>query len=270
MMLRVLVVVLLLGNLGFWAWHSGLLDGVGLGPARERDPWRRAQQVRPESLRILPSTVPAPSPLPAAPADAAASVRASTASVTATVALASQVAASLPGLALPGVCLEAGPWVASAAANGLGDGAEQAERALASVGVPSGSWQRVRQDVTAQYAVVLGPFSGRESVQAKREELARLRLVGEEIALRPEGSAASAALRPGLALGRYDTRSTADAGLASYNQRGVRTARVAQLRSAGTEIRLRVAAASPALAEQLRRLSGPGFGLGFQPCEAAR
>lgn len=80
-MLRLLVVVLLLANLGLWAWQSGVLHGVGLGPARERDPSRRAQQLRPESLRILPSTVPAPSPpssspTPGAPAEPGASLRA--------------------------------------------------------------------------------------------------------------------------------------------------------------------------------------------------
>ena len=265
-MLRLLVVVLVLANLTVWAWHSGVLDGVGLGPTRDRDPSRRAQQVRPESLRILPSTLPAPAPspssapLPGAPAEPGASLRA--ASETLAVLSLSAAAASLPGSAEPGLCFEAGPWADS--------GADEAERMLANSGLPAGSWQRLRQDVTAQYAVVLGPFNSRESVQAKREELGRLRLVGEEIALRPEGSAATAVARPALALARYDVRAAAEAGLASYSQRGVRTARVTQLRSAGTEHRLRVLAASPAMYEQLRRLSGPAFGPGFQPCEAAR
>ena len=255
-MLRFVVALLLLANLGLWAWQAGVLEGVGLGPQRERDPTRRAQQVRPESIRVVTSTG------AALPAPAAASTSGLAPGGQTALAPALQGAASVPGAGLAGACLEAGPWTANAA--------DEAERTLADAGVPASVWQRIRHDVSAQYAVVLGPFNSRESLQAKREELARLRLVGEEMVLRPEGSAANAALRPGLALARYDARPAADAGLASYNQRGVRTARVAPLRSASTEHRLRVAAASPALAEQLRRFSGPAFGLGVQPCEAAR
>lgn len=259
-MLRWVVGLLLLANLGFWAWHSGVLGG--LGPAPERDPSRREQQLRPESLRILPAT--ASEPQPAAPGSPVPAAPASTVPRAANPgnAALSQPTASLSGPGLAGLCLEAGPWAAS--------GADEAERVLAGSGLAPGSWQRLRQEVSAQYAVVLGPFNSRESVQAKREELGRLRLVGEEIALRPDGSAATVAPRPALALARYDARAAAEAGLAAYSQRGVRTARVTQMRSAGTEHRLRVPAAPPALAEQLRRLNDPAFGTGFQPCEAAR
>ncbi len=251
-MLRLLVLLLVLANLGFWAWQSGMLDNVGLGPTRERDPLRRAQQLRPESLRVLPSTQAEPAPSPSsAPSLGATSLGAP-----------AEAGASLSVNAGSGLCFEAGPWAAP--------GADEAERILAISGLPAGSWQRLRQDVAAQYAVVLGPFNGRESLQAKREELGRLRLVGEEITLRPESGAPAGAVRPGLALARSEARTAAEAGLAAYNQRGVRTARVAQLRSAGTEHKLRVPAASPAVSEQLRRLSGPAFGPGFQPCEAVR
>ncbi len=252
-MLRWVVGVLLLANLGFWAWQSGVLGS--LGPVPERDPSRRDQQLRPESLRILPAT--APQPQPAAPAASSAVPRA----VNPGNGPLSQPTASLPSPGLAGVCLEAGPWAA--------EGADEAERVLAGSGLAPGSWQRLRQDVTAQYAVVLGPFNSRESVQAKREELGRLRLVAEELALRSDGSAANAP-RPALALARYDARAAAEAGLAAYSQRGVRTARVTQLRSAGTEHRVRVPTAPPALAEQLRRFNDPALGAGFQPCEAAR
>lgn len=259
-MLRLVVALLLLANGGLWVWQSGVLEGVGLGPTRERDPARRAQQVRPESIRVMTSNAAAlPAGVAASPPGAAAPAEAA---LLAPPALAPQAAASVAGAGPAGTCMEAGPWAANAA--------DEAERALASAGVPGNVWQRFRQEVSAQYAVVLGPFNSRESLQAKREELGRLRLVGEEIALRPEGSAASAVSRPGLALARYDARPAADAGLASYSQRGVRTARVTTLRSAGTEHRLRVPAASPALAEQLRRLSGPLFSPGFQPCDSPR
>ena len=55
-MLRALVALLLVANLGFWAWRTGALEGLGLGPARERDPTRLAQQIRPEAVRVLPAS----------------------------------------------------------------------------------------------------------------------------------------------------------------------------------------------------------------------
>ena len=242
-MLRALVAVLVLANLGFWAWSAGALDALGLGPHAERDPGRLAQQLRPDSVRVLSPQAAATALSPRGPAVAASP---------------SSAAASIDAV----VCLEAGPFSATAA--------DDAERALSDAAVPATAWQRLRLDLAAQYGVVLGPFNSRESLQLKREELARLRLDGEEIGLATDGSVATTAGRPALALGRYDSRGAADTALAGFSQRGVRTARVAQLRLAGTQTRLRVEAAPAALAEQLRALSGPVWGAGFTACAPAR
>jgi hypothetical protein len=224
-MLRVLVAVLLGANLVFWAWRSGALDGLGLGPAQERDPARLLLQVQPESVRVVPgpavAAAAAPSPGPAASAVAAA-----------------------PGA----LCLESGPIPASAL--------EAAERTLAAA-LPEGAWQRSSQDIAAAYAVVLGPFNSADSLKKKSEEIARLRIPTEAIDLPAEaGTAQGSAV---LALGRYDSRAGADAALAAYVQRGVRTGRVATLKPAQTETRLRVSAASTAQAEQLRAFKDPAF-----------
>lgn len=54
-MLRLLVVVLVLANLGFYAWTQGLLDGVvGVRPTGDREPERLSRQVHPETIRVLP------------------------------------------------------------------------------------------------------------------------------------------------------------------------------------------------------------------------
>ena len=82
-MLRALVAVLLLANLAFWAWSAGTLEGIGLGPARERDPARLSQQVQPDAVRVLPPTA-------------------------AVAALSAASAAQGSGAAL--ACLEAGPF----------------------------------------------------------------------------------------------------------------------------------------------------------------
>lgn len=239
-MLRALVAVLLLANLGFWAWSAGALEALGWAPTHERDPARLAQQVGAETVRLLPPD----SVLPAASSPQAAS------------AAAVSGAADAEARGLPAQCLETGPLSASALAS--------AERALLAGGVAEGSWVRRSQDLPAQYAVVLGPFFSNESLRNKREEIARLRLPLEAVSL-PSAGAASAG-QPGLALGRYDNRAAADTALASYNQRGVRTARVLELQPARSETQLRLDNASPLQAQQLRALSIELAGTAFAPC----
>lgn len=53
-MLRLLVLVLMLANIGFYAWTQGMLDGVvGAKAQGDREPDRLARQVRPETIRVL-------------------------------------------------------------------------------------------------------------------------------------------------------------------------------------------------------------------------
>lgn len=62
-MLRILVLLLVLANLGFYAWTEGwLAQPLGLRADADREPGRIARQVRPESVRILP-----PQPAASAP-----------------------------------------------------------------------------------------------------------------------------------------------------------------------------------------------------------
>jgi len=54
MKLRVLALLLLLANLGFYAWTQGWLDGVvGLRAIGDREPERLARQFQPQVIRIL-------------------------------------------------------------------------------------------------------------------------------------------------------------------------------------------------------------------------
>ena len=52
-MLRLLVLILLLANGAYFAWSKGLLEPYGLAPASQSEPQRLAQQISPESIRIL-------------------------------------------------------------------------------------------------------------------------------------------------------------------------------------------------------------------------
>jgi len=66
MVLRLIVLVLLLANAGYFLWARGDLAGFGLVPAslHEREPQRLNTQIRPELLQVRP----APADAPAAPA----------------------------------------------------------------------------------------------------------------------------------------------------------------------------------------------------------
>ncbi|MDD2927096.1 SPOR domain-containing protein [Rhodoferax sp.] len=52
-MLRLVVLVLLMLNVGYFAWGQGWLLPYGWGPVSQREPQRLAQQVRPQALVIL-------------------------------------------------------------------------------------------------------------------------------------------------------------------------------------------------------------------------
>lgn len=52
-MLRLVVLVLMLVNLGYMAWGQGWLLPYGLGPVSQREPQRLARQIRPEAIQIL-------------------------------------------------------------------------------------------------------------------------------------------------------------------------------------------------------------------------
>ena len=236
-MLRLLVAVLLLANLGLWAWSTGALQALGLAPQQERDPARVGQQVRADAVQVL------------APAAAAAALRA----------VGAASATASPG-GVAGLCLEAGPFAPAAV--------EAAERALAAAALPAGTWVRVNQELGAQFAVVLGPLVGSDAAQKKSEELGRLRLTFELLELPATDTDSGTSTQPGFALGRYDSRGAADAALAGFSQRGVRTARVTVLRPATSVTRLRVDPAMPAIAGQLRSLGGTALGAGFMPCAA--
>lgn len=53
-MLRLVVLLLVLANGGYFAWSQGLLAAWGFAPAATGEPQRLRQQIKPEALRILP------------------------------------------------------------------------------------------------------------------------------------------------------------------------------------------------------------------------
>ena len=70
-MLRALLALLLLANLAYFAWTQGHLGQFGLRPQQTGEPQRLAQQVKPETIRLLngpKSEAPAPETQAAVPA----------------------------------------------------------------------------------------------------------------------------------------------------------------------------------------------------------
>ena len=52
-MLRLVVLLLVLLNAGYYAWSHGMLRAYGWAPAEQNEPQRLEQQLRPDAIRIL-------------------------------------------------------------------------------------------------------------------------------------------------------------------------------------------------------------------------
>ena len=241
-MLRLFVLLLLIANVAFYGWRHGWMgDSLPAGDEHQRDPGRLAQQVHPERVEILGARAPlanAPAALPTAPPSSpAATAAASTGPSTATVATA---------------CLEAGPFNA---------GELQRLQGLWSAVLPAGSWVAQTVDVPGLWLVYMGPYPDPGLLQRKEQELRRIRNLSFEEVRSP------ASLSNGFSLGRFNSEAQANAALESMKLRGVRTARVVNLRPPLTLNVVRADAVAASDQARLRALALPA-GKGFVPCQA--
>jgi hypothetical protein len=139
-MLRVLVVLLLLANGAYFAWSQDVLQGLGLGPARQSEPQRIAGQISADSVRVL------------TPDEAR------------------QEEASLAIQASRKECLTAGPFSPAEA--------EQLEQRLRSL-LPAGAYVISATTEAAQWMVYMGPYATAEMVARKQAELRALGVKSE-------------------------------------------------------------------------------------------
>lgn len=217
-MLRLLVGLLLVANVLFWAFsRDEVARALGLVSASEREPERLARQVHPEAVLLL---------------DAAGLPRAASAGL-------AGLAAS--AAAVPLSCLESGPLTE--------DQALAATRELQLAGVPAGGWVDMRRELPGRWLLYMGRFVDREQARRKSLELQRMSLPFEEVLDVPE-------LSPGLVLGQFDNDAEAQARLGQLRARGVRTARVVQQSAPGVEHRLRVDRLAAERRTRLLALSG--------------
>lgn len=274
-MLRAIVVVLLAVNVGFWAWTQGWLDLVVGVPARgDREPGRLGLQVAPDLVRVTPveseagkpvrrepaaTSPPAPpvwnapdaagtaEPPPVAPAqpDAAASETSSTAPPQA-------AALALASATLSPDCLEAGPFTPAERV--------AAETALVSVALPPDAYRDVAVRKPGTWIVYMGRYPDAAQLADKVAQIKRIGGINfEHLRGLPQ-------LEPGLALGRFSDRASAESALADLNNRGIRTARVVTLAAPVTMHRLRAESPDAELKKRLLALKLPALGKGFVRC----
>ena len=241
-MLRLLVLLLVLANAGYYTWSHGLLAPYGFAPIAQSEPQRMAQQIRPEAVRVLTTPearpIETPTPIPA-PALVATSVLMSTPTSTPTASTSSAAE-----------CLQVGIF-----------NEEQTvvlrERLISAL--PAGSWVLESALEPARWMVYMGKYSNADAVTKKKGELRGLGVSFETLN--------NPALEPGLSLGHFDSQAAADLELARIAKKGVKTAKVIQERAEQRGQRLKLAAVNAALRSQLDAIKPQLAGKAFQSCK---
>ncbi len=127
------------------------------------------------------------------------------------------------------------------------------ERAL-----PVGSWTLERSSEPGRWIIYMGKFPSADAASKKRTELASLNLKPEPIG-EPK-------LEPGLSLGAFDGATDANAALSELVKRGVRTAKVLQVREPAQGNALRLASVDDGLRARLDEIK-PALGdKSLRPC----
>lgn len=219
-MLRLLVLLLVLGNAGYFAWTRDLLAPYGFAPAMQSEPQRLAQQIQPEALRVLSALE-------------ARQLESSPALATPAAAL-SAPGFSSPTASLATQCLQAGLFNEEQTAI--------LRNRLQSV-LPAGSWVLESSVEPARWMVYMGKYNSADAVTKKKAELRQLGVAFDALNMAP--------LEPGLSLGTFTSQSDADAELARITKRGVRTAKVIQAQAELRGQKVRFAAVDVSLKAQL-------------------
>ncbi|MFO1244559.1 MAG: SPOR domain-containing protein [Ramlibacter sp.] len=134
-MLRLVVLLLLLANGGYFAWSQGLLRSWGLAPVQQAEPQRLQQQIRPEALRLL-------------SADEA-----------------RRIETSAPPAVRAAECLQAGLFDEKQVA---------ALRPSLEPLLPPGSWQLEEVVEPARWIIYMGKYPNAEAVNKKKAELRQI------------------------------------------------------------------------------------------------
>jgi cell division protein FtsN len=234
-MLKWAIWLLVLGNAGYFAWSQGYLDTLGLKPVEQREPQRMAQQVRPETLRLLngprPETAPVVSaPAPEAPAAVVVEPPLPAPSVSEPVA----PAPAPPPSSTVAVAAGSGPRACWQAGGFTNDQAELLRAELALLGLPASGFSFTEVRSGGRWIVYMGRYDNQQQVDRKKDELRALGVSFREINAPRQA--------PGLALGTYYSEAAAQQALQKAERDGIRTAKVAQERAESQSVTVRLPA----------------------------
>lgn len=263
-MLRLVIVLLVIANAGYFAWTQGYLVPLGLAPTEQAEPERLRAQIKPEALRLLngpkdtpaPATAPAAEPAPTtAPAvvDSASDIPAPTATVAEPAATSTTVTVApvqAPAPEAPATAC----WLAGGFSTAQAD---TLRAALTASELPRSSWQLVETRTGGRWVIYMGRYS-EEQLDKKKAELKELGVSFRSLPP-PMG--------PGLALGTFSSEAAAEQGLQDVAKKGVRTARVAIERAEGSAWTLRLPAITDAQRATVAGLGAALAGKRLQACE---
>ncbi|MGI9216854.1 MAG: SPOR domain-containing protein [Hydrogenophaga sp.] len=272
-MLRLVIILLVLANAGYFAWTQGYMAPLGLAPAQHAEPERLQAQIKPGSLRLLngpkgtavpePVAEPAVAPPPAAGESSAPETPTASNETTATATEVTSASATgtTSTTALNTPAAPAPPPPAPATACWLATGftpaqADALRSALSASGLPRESWQLGEVKLGGRWVVYMGRYND-EQLERKKTELRTIGVAFREL---------SGPLSPGLALGTYSSEAAAQQALQDVNQKGVRTARVAQERAETSAWNLRLPAITDAQRGTVTGLGAALAGKRLQRC----
>lgn len=262
-MLRLLVVILMMANLGLYAWTQGWLNNaLGTVPDGDREPQRLSAQIDPTALRVLPTTrvsvdrTPPPVEAPASePAQIAASApdTAATPEPASAPAPAPAPANAQPTSPVPGtaaavaaaaestapVCMEAGPFNAVEWRR-----AEVALRAS----LDAGLWVPSVRERPGKWMVYVGPYNSDAIMEKRAATLRKLGIDYNEVSNMPD-------YEPGFDFGRYTDEDAARNLKARLTDQGIKYVRVVPLVPGGTFTTVRIAKADATLLPRIEKLN---------------
>jgi hypothetical protein len=230
-MLRLFVLVLLLANLGYYAWTAGHLRGLVSVSPTQREPERLERQVRPDIVQFNGGPAGAPMPVPQAPPQP-------TAPAAPLSPAAAPASAGVAGVAAT-ACLEIGPYTEAEYAG---------VQAVLTEALTGADWTARREERGGVFLIYLGKYPNRDALLRRQEELRSAGIRSEEIRSSPE-------LEPGLSLGRFTAREEAERRALALADRGVRAARVITITPASVRVQVRIPAASTELQSRLEALA---------------
>ncbi len=263
-MLRSLVLILLIVNAAFFAWSQGWLNQiVGVQPDAQHEPQRLNKQIHADKIVVLAAGSTAndkgrhasPAAAPDAASAAASATTAASAASAAMEAASAAASATSPAVATTASnkdmkCVEAGPFGAAEYAS-----VEANVRAK----LPPGSWNSRTVAIQGLWLVYMGPYADPDMLERKQAELRRIKGLNFEEVRTP------ANLAQGISLGRYTRLEDAEVGLNAMRNRGIRTARIVNLRPSMEVQVLRVPQANVNMQVALAGMKLPQ-GKGFSPC----